>query len=134
MFSASSNQSFVHDGAGYEEVYPSGHKDYDSPSEERSPSAFSSSSRDEDVEMGGLEENFGDDVEPPIQSVIGPDGLREFIMLPQWMVNVFNSTINESHFKTLRAKYQITSPSVYHKSRRRVITKEWRVLEYISRC
>ena len=43
-----------------------------------------------------------DSAEPPIQSVIGPDGLREFIMLPLWMVNDFTSLIKESHFKTLR--------------------------------
>jgi len=46
-----------------------------------------------------------DDVWPPIQSVIGPDGLREFIMLPIWTINAFTSTIKESHFKTLREKY-----------------------------
>ena len=44
-------------------------------------------------------------VEPPIQSVVGPDGLREFIMLPLWTVNDFVSTIKESHFKTLKDKY-----------------------------
>ena len=44
-------------------------------------------------------------VEPPVQSVIGLDGLREFIMLSIWMVNDFVSTIKESHFKTLKAKY-----------------------------
>ena len=43
--------------------------------------------------------------EPPIQSVVGLDGLREFIMLPLWTVNDFVSTIKESHFKTLRDKY-----------------------------
>ena len=48
-----------------------------------------------------------DDAEPPIQSVIGPDGLREFIMLPIWTIKDFTSTIKESHFKTLRKKYQI---------------------------
>ena len=58
--------------------------------------------RPEGVSSDGL-----DDVEPPIQSVIGPDGLREFIMLPLWTVNDFRSTIKESHFKTLRSKYQI---------------------------
>ena len=46
-------------------------------------------------------------VEPPIQSVVGPDGLREFIMLPLWTVNDFVSIIKESHFKTLRDKYSI---------------------------
>ena len=43
-----------------------------------------------------------EDVKPPIYSVIGTDGLREFIMLPIWTVNDFTSTIKESHFKTLR--------------------------------
>ena len=48
-----------------------------------------------------------DDAEPPIQSIIGPDGLPKFIMLPIWTVNDFTSTVKESHYKTLREKYQI---------------------------
>ena len=28
-------------------------------------------------------------------------------MLPKWTVNAFTSTINEAHFKTLKANYQI---------------------------
>ena len=48
-----------------------------------------------------------DDAEPLVQFVVGLDGLREFIMLPIWTVNEFTSTIKESHFKTLREKYQI---------------------------
>ena len=51
MSSASSNQSVVRDGADYEEVYSLGHKDQESPSEERSPSTSSSSSTNEDMEM-----------------------------------------------------------------------------------
>ena len=51
MSSASSNQSVVRDRADYEEVYPSGHKDQESLSEERSLSASSSSSTNEDMEM-----------------------------------------------------------------------------------
>ena len=51
MSSASSNQSVVRDGTEYESVYPSGHKDQDSPGEDRSPSASSSSSTSEDVEI-----------------------------------------------------------------------------------
>ena len=73
MSSASSNQSFVRDGADYDEVYPSGHKDPNSPSEERSPSA--SFSRDEDSEMERSKADYSDglmDADPPIQSVIGP--------------------------------------------------------------
>ena len=83
MSNASSNQSCVHDRVGYDEMYPSGHKDPDISSEERSPSTSSSS--DEDLEM---EKPEGDssggliDADPPTQSVIGPDWLREFILLP----------------------------------------------------
>ena len=58
--------------------------------------------RPEDDSSEGL-----DDAKPPIQSVVGPDGLREFIMLPIWTVNDFTSIIKESHFKTLREKFQI---------------------------
>ena len=108
MSSVSSKHSFVCDGAGYDKVYLSGHKDLDSPSRERSPSASSPSSRDEGLETEGPEDGSSeglDDAEPPIQSVVGPDGLREFIMLPIWTVNDFISTIKESHFKTLREKY-----------------------------
>ena len=105
--SALSNQSFVHDGVTYDEAYPLGHKDPDSLSEDRSLSASSPSSRDEGLEMGRLEDDdVVDDAEPPIQSVIGPDGLWEFIMLPIWTINDFTSTIKKSHFKTLREKYQ----------------------------
>ena len=58
--------------------------------------------RPEDVSSDGLI-----NAEPPIQSVIGLDGLREFIMLPLWTVSDFRSTIKESYFKTLKSKYQI---------------------------
>ena len=110
MSSVSSNHSFVRDGAGYDEVYPSGHKDHDSPSEERSMLASSPSLRDEGLERGGPEDDFLqdlDDNEPLIQFVVGPNRLRKFIMLPIWTVNDFISTIKEPYFKTLRGKYQI---------------------------
>ena len=82
MSSTSSNQSVVRNGADYEEVYPSGHKDQESPGEERSPSASSSSSTNEDMEMAELEDISDDGEDQPLRSVIGADGLREFIMLP----------------------------------------------------
>ena len=109
MSNASSHQSFVHDGAGYEEVYPSGHEDHDSQSEERSPSASSPSSRNEGLEMSDEEgSNDGpNNNDLPIQSVVGPNGLRQFVMLPEWSVNYFTSSIKEKHFKTFRAHYQI---------------------------
>ena len=37
-----------------------------------------------------------------IKFVVGADGLREFVMLPEWTVNAFTSTIKEAHFKTDR--------------------------------
>ena len=108
MSSVSSNQLLVRDKAGYDEVFLSGKKDPNTSSEERSLSATSPTSRDEGLEMDRPEGDEGvDDAEPPIQSIIGPDGHREFIMLPIWTVNDFISTIKEPHFKTLREKYQI---------------------------
>ena len=105
MSSASSNQSFVRDGAGYEVLYPSGYKDPDELIE-RTPSATSPSSTNEDMELVEPEEG-SDDGDQGIKSVVGVDRLREFVMLPEWTVNNFRSTIKEGHFKTLKAIYQI---------------------------
>ena len=108
MSSALSNQSCVRDGVAYDKMYTSGHKDPDVSSEERSLSA--SFLRDDDLEMEGSEGGSSDGLisdKPPIQSVIGLDGLRGFILLPLWTVNDFISKIKEPHFKTLRDKYQI---------------------------
>ena len=107
MSSASINQSFVHNGTGYEEVYPSGYRDPDNLSEERSPSTSSPSSKNEDIEVVEPEEGSDDGEDQRIKFVVGADGLREFVMLPKWTVNAFTSTIKEAHFKTLRANYQI---------------------------
>ena len=52
-------------------------------------------------------EEGSDDSDQGIKSVVGADGLREFVMLPEWTINNFKSTIKEVHFKTLRAIYQI---------------------------
>ena len=107
MSSASSNQSFVRDGEGYEEVYPSSYRDQDDLSEERSPSASSSSSRNKDMDVAEPEEGSDDGEDQRVKSVVGADGLREFIMLPERTMNAFTSTIKEPHFNTLRANYQI---------------------------
>ena len=105
MSSASSNQSVVHDGVDYEDAYPSGHVDQESPGEDRSPFASSSSSTNEVTEMVELVEISDDGEEQTLRSVIGASGLREFIMLPKWTMNKFVSTIKENHFKTLRENY-----------------------------
>ena len=93
MSSASSIQLVVRDGADYEEIYPSGHKDQESPGEERSSSASSSSSTNEDMEMVEQEKVSDDGEEQTLKSVVGADGVREFIMLSEWTVNNFVSTI-----------------------------------------
>ena len=107
MSNASSNQLVVRDRVDYKEVYPSDHVDQESPGEDRSPSTSSSFSTNEDMEMAEPEKVFDDGKEQTLRSVIGANGLREFIMLPEWTVNYFVSTINENHFKTLRENYQI---------------------------
>ena len=54
------------------------------------------------------EEKVSDDgEEQTLKSVVGVNGLREFIMLPKWTMNNFLSTIKENHFKTLRDNFQI---------------------------
>ena len=107
MSSVSSNQSVVRDRVDYKEVYPSDHVDQESPGEDKSMSASSSSSTNEDMEMAEPIEVSDDGEEQTLRYVIGANGLREFIMLPEWTVNYFVSTINENHFKTLRENYQI---------------------------
>ena len=107
MSSASSNQSVVRDGVDYEDVYLSGHVDQESPGEDKSPSSSSSSSTNEDTEMAEPVEISDDGEEQPLRFAIDANGLREFIMLPEWTVNIFVSTIKETHFKTLRENYQI---------------------------
>ena len=83
------------------------HKDQESPGEERSPSASSSSSTNEDMEMAEPEDVSDDDEEQPIRPIVGTDGLREFIMLLEWMVHNFTSTIKEKHFNTFKTNFQI---------------------------
>ena len=83
MSSASSNQSVVRDGVDYDEVYSSRHVDQESPGEERSLSASSSSSTNKDMEMAKLEGVSDDDEEQTLRSVVGANGLREFIILPE---------------------------------------------------
>ena len=106
MSNASSNQSFFRDRAGYEEMYPSSYRDQDDLSE-RSPSASSSSPKNEDTEMAEPEEGSDDGEDQRVKYVVGADGLRQFIMLLECTVNAFMSTIKEPHFNTLRAHYQI---------------------------
>ena len=58
------------------------------------------------MELAEPEEGSDGDGKGP-ESVVGADGFREFVMLPEWTVNKFGSIIKEVHFKTIRAIYQI---------------------------
>ena len=97
----------VRDEMEYEEVYPSDHKDQESPGEERSLSASSSSSINEDMEMVKVEESSDDGDDLQAGPIVCADGLREFIILPEWTVHKFNSVIKEKHFSTFRVNFQI---------------------------
>ena len=59
------------------------------------------------MEVAELDEGSDDGEDQRVKSVVGVDELMEFIMLPEWTVNAFTSTIKEPHFNTLRAHYQI---------------------------
>ena len=115
MFSeALSEQSCVREGASYDEVYPSGQGDLDSSYPERDPSVSSpSEEEDEDLDEEGsrsdVDEVPGDEEsdESPLRIVVIPNGLRNFILPLIWTVKNFSSTIQRSHFNTLRDRYQI---------------------------
>ncbi|KAK9993697.1 hypothetical protein SO802_023400 [Lithocarpus litseifolius] len=121
----SSDQLWVREEAGYDEVFPSGQGVPGTSNSERGLSANSSSvGEDKDLDVHGSENDSNDDfvgVEPPTQSVIGFDGFRDFIMIPLWTINDFNFSIKQTHFNTLREKYQIPAnipirlPSKYEK-------------------
>lgn len=42
-----------------------------------------------------------------VKTIMGPDGLRNFILPLIWAVNDFCSTIQSKHFNTLQDRYQI---------------------------
>ena len=106
----SSDQSCVCEGVGYDEVYLSSQDDLGTSYDERVLSSNSPSVEEaEDLDVDELKVDSNDEdigsAEPPTQTVIGPDGFRQFILLPLWMVNDYNSTIKKKHFDTLREKY-----------------------------
>ena len=112
---ASSEQSCVCEGASYDEVYPFSQDDPATSSDERVPSANSpSTEEDKDSNVDGSESGSGKDLnneenvrnaKSPIRFIIGPDGLRKFLLPHMWTVNEFNSTIKRPHFETLRERY-----------------------------
>ena len=116
----------LHEGASYDEVFPSGLDDPGTLSDEKEPSTTSPSTRDEDMDVDGSEgDSNGDDVdigEPLIQSVVGPDGFRKFIMLLLWTINDFNSSVKQTHLRR-STKYPSMSQCVYLLSMKSVTTR-----------
>ena len=90
-------------------MYPSGQGDLDSSYLERDPSANSpSEEEDEDLDEEGSRSDV-DEVpgnkesdKSSLRIVISINSLRNFILTLIWMVNNFSSTIQRSHFNTLR--------------------------------
>ena len=107
---ASNEQSCIHKGAGYDEVYPSGQDDFGTSYDEmvlstNSPSAEEDKDSNVDESQSG---SSGDSKnESPIRFVTGPNGLRQFLVPLMWTVNEFNSIIKRPYFETLRERYQI---------------------------
>ena len=139
MSSVSSEQLCVREGAGYDEVFLSGQNDPDTSSDERNPSTTSPSLKDEDLDTNRLASDSTNDLdgaEPPIQFVLGPDGLREFIMLPLWTVNNKSLPLNKHTSTHLRknARYLTHNPSVYHSNMRSVTIEVLMTLGYTSKC
>ena len=114
MSSALSNQSFVRDRAGYKELYPSGYRDPDDLSE-RSPSAASPFSKNEDMELAKLEEGSDDGGEQMIKSVVGTDGLRSSSCYQSGRSITLRPRSRRHTLKPLEltTKYLTTFPSIY---------------------
>ena len=126
MFNALSEQLCVHEGASYNKVFLSSLNDPDTLSDERESSTTSPSIGDEDMDVDGSEGDLnGDDIdigEPPIQSVVGPNGFRKFIMLLLWTVNDFNSSVKQTHLRR-STKYPSMFQCVYLLSMKSVTTR-----------
>ena len=126
MFSALSEQLCVREGASYNKVFLSSLNDPDTLSDERESSTTSPSIGDEDMDVDGSEGDLnGDDIdigEPPIQSVVGPDGFRKFIMLLLWTINDFNSSVKQTHLRR-STKYPSMFQYVYLLSMKSVTTR-----------
>ena len=109
---------------GYDEVYPSDKDDFDTSYDESVLSANSPSTKeDEDSDVDGSESGSGRDsnnkenvgnVESSIRSIIGPEGLRQFLIPLMWTINDFNSTVKRPHFETLQERYQIPTNVPIH--------------------
>ena len=122
----SSNQSFVRDEAGYEELYLTGYRDLDELSE-KSLSAASPSSKNEDMELAKLEEGSDDGGEQMIKSVVGTDGLRSSSCYQSGRSITLRPRSRRHILKPLEqsTKYLTTSPSIYPISQKNATITGW---------
>jgi len=139
MSSASSEQSCVHKGAGYNEVFSSGRDDPSTSSDERNPSASSPSTRDEDLDTDGSENDSTDDqvgAEPPTQSIIGPNGLGSSSCFHcGWSMISFPPSNKHILIRLGRSiRHPSTYPSVYPTSPRSVTIGVLMTSRCTSKC
>ena len=124
---ALSEESSVHEGAGYDETFGSGDESEDfSPSLERETSAQSLDGENkgyaegsEEVGVGEVEKegswsDGGDDNDEEDEgeescegASVGPGNNHPFILPIEWVVNKFLPSMSDKVFKELRIRYQI---------------------------
>ena len=124
---ALSEESSVHEGAGYDETFGSGDESEDfSPSLERETSAQSLDGENkgyaegsEEVGVGEVEKegswsDSGDDNDEEDEgeescegASVGPGNNHPFILPIEWVVNKFLPSMSDKVFKELRIRYQI---------------------------
>ena len=140
---ASSKQSCVREGAGYNEVYPSGQDDPGASYSERVPSANSPfDEEDEDLDVDESESKTNEDsdyeenVESPIRSIIGPNGLRKFVLPLMWTVNDLTRPLKENIFTPYGRDiiFPSTSPSIYPLGLKSAITMVLMTSWCMSNC
>ena len=90
-------------------MYPSGQTNLGTSYPKKDPFANSPSEEEdedsnEDRSKSDMDEVSGDKEsdESPLRTVVGPDGLRNFVLPLIWMVNDFSLTVQRKHFNTLQ--------------------------------
>ena len=109
-------------------MYWLGQDDLGTSSEEKFPFANSPSTEDDDLDGDKSKSDSNEDIgndEPLVQSVIGLDGFKEFIMLLLWTINDFNSSIKEVTSTPLgrNTKYPSTFQCVFPLNEKNATTR-----------
>ena len=113
----SSEQSSVHDGAGYDEVFGSGQESDGFSRSSKRETLAQSPGDDVEGDVEGVEEKIvGEDVregesdgdeESYEEALVSLGGNRLFILPKDWAVNKFLPKMSDKVFKELRTRFQI---------------------------